>query len=271
CPGHSACAQPAAVQHDSARLPGLSRLTWEHLHREGLHQLEHILENTPDDLRRIKGIGRARALDLLAFAEAVIQQMPVMRGSLPEVARSLGVMLDLETRLDDGQVWCFGWQGADGRFQAAIVDRYFEGDKLQLPDGQMITIIENSDEGWRLVAEAAQQLPGPVYHWGNFEKGVLRATAPADVIEILDTRLHDLNRTFKQTCMLPVRGTSIKKVAPYLGFHWPEGSNVFAAWGDYNVWLRDGNADALARACAYNRADVEALAIIWQWLLDNSP
>lgn len=270
CPWHSSCQQAAAVGRDIALLPGLSRQTWEHMHRENISTLDHILVLSPQDLSHFKGVGKKRAMEIQAHAQAVMSGMPVPRCPLPEKVRLPGVMLDLETRLDDGQVWCFGWRGADGRTRAAIVDRFCEEELLYLLDGQELIIIRDSDEGWRMVAEAANEMPGPVYHWGSFEKGVLRNTAPPDVIRVLDDRLHDLNRTFRQTYALPVRGTSIKKVAPYLGFHWPEGTNAFSAWADYSAWLLDSNADALARACAYNRADVDALALIWQWMVDSS-
>lgn len=270
CPWQSSCEQTAAAGRDIALLPGLSRQTWAHMQRENVTTLEHILSLSPQELSRFKGVGKTRALEMQAHARAVVSGIPVPRCPLPDKVRLPGVMLDLETRLDDGAVWCFGWRGADGRTQVAIVDEYCEEDMLHCPDGQAITIIKNSDEGWRMVTEAADELPGPVYHWGNFEKGVLRSTAPADVIYALDSRLHDLNRTFRQTYALPVRGTSIKKVAPYLGFHWPEGTNALSAWADYSAWLSESNADALARACAYNRADVDALALIWQWMVDSS-
>jgi len=87
------------------------------------------------------------------------------------------------------------------------------------------------------------------------------------VIEVLEGRLHDLNRTFKNSFALPMRSTSIKKVAPYFGFAWPEGTNAFSAWHDYTAWLLDNDRDRLARACAYNRADVEALDLIWRWMV----
>jgi uncharacterized protein len=268
CPWRISCEKTAQSNRSVALLPGLPRHTWEGMRRAGIHTLDQLLELQADDLRHFKGVGKKRALELLNSARAFTGNRPAVRGPLPEIARLPGVMLDLETRLDDGSIWCFGWQGADGRIQAAIVDRYYEGDHLRLPDGAEVTIVSNSDEGWRMVSAAAQELPGPVYHWGNFEMGMLKSTAPPDVITALVDRLHDLNRTFRKTVAIPVRGTSLKTVAPYLGFEWPEGANALTACADYEAWLLDNDADALARACAYNRADVEAMAMIWRWLLD---
>jgi uncharacterized protein len=268
CPWRASCEKTAKHERSVALLPGLPRHTWEGMRRAGIHTIDQLLELEPDDLRHFKGVGKKRALELLTSARAYTGNRPTVRGPMPEAARLPGVMLDLETRLDDGSIWCFGWQGADGRIQAAIVDRYYEDDSLLLPDGARVTMVESSDEGWRMVAAAAQEMPGPVYHWGSFEMGMLKNTAPPDVIDALADRLHDLNRTFRKTVAIPVRGTSLKTVAPYLGFEWPEGTNALTACADYEAWLLDNNAHALARACAYNRADIEAMAMIWRWLLD---
>lgn len=271
CPWLNACRTAAAARHDVALLPGLSRLTWEHLRAAGILTLEDLLALEPAALQRIKGVGKVRVGDMQAHAQAVVHNRPVRRQPLPDALRVPGMMFDLETCIngDVGTPWCFGWQVAGEATQAAIVDRYYEGERLRLPDGVVIHIIPDSDTGWRMMAAEAARVEGKVFHWGGFERGVLKATAPEDAIDTLDTRLHDLNQTFRKSAALPLRGTSIKKVAPYLGFRWPEGTDAFSAWNDYNAWLLESNADALARACAYNRADVDALDVIWRWLLED--
>ncbi|NWG15252.1 MAG: TM0106 family RecB-like putative nuclease [Chloroflexi bacterium] len=266
CRWRAACEQTASASQDITLLPGLSRITWEHLHHEGIQTLNQILDIPPESLRRIKGIGQARAQEFHIFAQAVVSSRPVQRHPLPETLRQPSIMFDLETRLDNGLPWCFGWQVDGQAATAAIVDPYCQDDQLALPDGTRVIVVADSDQGWQLIAETAREHPGLILHWGSFEMGVLRQTAPPDVVAALQSRLHDLNKTFKKTCVLPVRGTSIKKVAPYLGFHWPPGATALSAWADYNAWLKDNDRDALARACAYNRADVEALTVIWRWL-----
>ncbi|GIL14650.1 MAG: hypothetical protein BroJett038_33700 [Chloroflexota bacterium] len=270
CRWRAACEQTASASRDITLLPGLSRMTWEHLHREDIHTLDQILSLPPEALKRFKGVGQTRAYEFHTFAQAAVHSRPVQRQPLPEILRQPGIMFDLETRLDSGLPWCFGWQVDGQPATAAIVDPYCEDGRLLLPDGAQVMVAADSDEGWRLLAETAQKHPGLLFHWGGFEMGVLRQTAPPDVVDALQGRLHDLNKTFKKTCVLPVRGTSIKKVAPYLGFRWPPGATALTAWADYNAWLKDNDRDALARACAYNRADVEALTIIWRWLVDSS-
>jgi predicted RecB family nuclease len=267
-----ACRSAATARRDIALLPGLSRLTWEHFRTEGILTLDDLLTLEPAALQRFKGVGKVRAGDLHAHAQAVVHNRPVRRQPLPTDLRVPGMMFDLETCItgDVGVPWCFGWQVAGEPTQAAIVDRYYEGERLALPDGAIIRMIPDSDTGWRLMASEAERVDGKVFHWGGFERGVLKATAPEDAIAALHHRLHDLNQTFRKSAALPVRGTGIKKVAPYLGFAWPEGTDAFSAWYDYSAWLLESSADALARACAYNRADVDAMDVIWRWLLDTN-
>jgi hypothetical protein len=242
------------------------------MRREGIHTLDHILVLSPQDLLRFKGVGKSKALEIFTYAQAINQGQPIQRSPVPEAALQPGMMLDLETCIEGsvGIPWCFGWQGRDEHFQVAIVDAFCDQSRLRLPDDVEVRIVSSSDEGWRMFAEAAAGDPGPIYHWGSFEKGVLRATAPTEVVLALENRLHDLNKTFKQTFAFPVKGTSIKTVAPYLGFRWPEGTNAFSAWDDYRAWLLESDKYALARACSYNRADVEAMALIWHWMQVNN-
>jgi predicted RecB family nuclease len=242
------------------------------MHREGITTLDQLLLLTPKDLEGFKGLGKTKALELYSYARAVHAARPIQRNPVPDAVRQEGTMLDLETCIDGqsmGFPWCFGWQEYGGPFQVAIVNRFYESSGPRLADGTPVTVVADSDEGWRMIARVALRNPGPIYHWGSFEKGVLRSTAPPDAIEILDNRLHDLNRSFRRSYVFPVRGTSIKTVAPYLGFSWPPESSAFTAWADYRAWLREDDVDALMRACAYNRADVEAMFLIWQWMTDN--
>lgn len=269
CGWHSACTRVAQHERAFTLLPGLSQVTWEHMRQAGIRTVEDVAALSSAELQKFKGVGKTRALEMLSSAQAMSAGQPVLRSPLPPLVRLPGVMLDLETRLDDNEVWCFGWQGVEGGVQVAVVAKRFDGDSLALPDGQTIHIIPDSDTGWRMVAEAAAQMPGPVYHWGAFEQGVLRASAPRDVIEALQDRMHDLNRTFRKSFALPLRSTSIKTVAPYFGFAWPEGANALTAHDDYRAWLLDNDRAALARACAYNRADVEALALVWRWMVES--
>lgn len=271
CPWQQSCSRAAYETRDITLLPGLKRETWVALRDAGLATWDDLSAQTPKALEHFRGLGPSTARTLHAYAQAFAENAPRWLEALSPAARQPGLMLDLETRLDDGQPWCFGWLEPEGAFHAAVVDAYCDPGPLTLPGGATITIVPDSDTGWKMVATAAAHSAGPVYHWSGFERTVLRATAPAAVTEVLDGCLHDLHRTFRQTCVLPARGTSIKVVAGHLGLRWPQGSNALTAWSDYLAWLGEGDASRLARAVAYNRADVEALALIQMWLVAHAP
>lgn len=302
CHWYSACTAAAELQRDFTLIPGIQRPTWEQMRAEGIRTVDDVAARDTRELQRFKGIGRQRAQEIRAHAQALIDNRPMQRQPLPEIARQPGVMLDIETHLDNGLPWCFGFMDIGGRVQVAVVASHFsphplhenepqplplQGEGLRggvhlpqgagggdafptydLPDGSRITIIPDSDAGWRLVAATGQNQP--VYHWSGYEMDVLRKTGPPDAVAALENRLHDLHRTFKQTVTIPVRGTSIKKVGPYLGYHWPNGVSALTAWTDYQAWLLDNDKEALARACAYQRADVEALEVVWKWLNEST-
>jgi hypothetical protein len=186
---------------------------------------------------------------------------------LPDLLLQPGILFDLETRLDDGTPWCFGWQSGSAPMEAILVDRHYQGDPLALPDGTVLTMVDHHQEGWRAFADLCASVPGPIYHWGSFEKGVLRKTAPPAVITALEDRLHDLCRTYRQCCRLPLPNASIKTVAAYLGQAWPPGSSALTCWADYRAWLLEADRERLAQGIAYNRADVEALGRVRAWML----
>ncbi len=291
CHWYSVCMSDAEATRDFAIIPGLQRETWEQMRTDGIRTVDDVAARDTRELQRFKGIGKQRAQEIRTHAQALIDNRPMHRQPLPEIARQPGVMLDIETRLDNGVPWCFGFMDMAGKLHVAVVAARFspienkphsqplplqgEGRRggvdfpsYELPDGQRITIIPDSDAGWRLVAATGGNQP--VYVWSSYEMDVLRKTGPPDAVATLEKRLHDLHKTFKQTVTIPIRGTSIKKVGPYLGYHWPQGVSALTAWADYQAWLLDNDREALARACAYQRADVEALDVVWKWLNESS-
>jgi uncharacterized protein len=270
CPWLADCTDKARQQRNFTLLPMLKQQTRRHLWDEGIRTYDEIAAMSAADLQRFYGIGKVNAHDILCIAKAFANDGPVWRKSFPDELRLPGIMFDLETNLNTGAPWCFGWQVAGEPVQIAVVDRYCESGPLKLPGGLNVTIVENSDEGWELLAQDALKVPGSIFHWTDFDLGVLRKTAPRQVVEALAGRTHDLHKTFKATVTLPIQSTSIKTVGAHLGYTWPHGSDAFGAWDDYNRWLLDGDKYALARACAYQSADVEALDIVWRWLVRGS-
>lgn len=250
-------------------LYGISRQTLEHFYLEEITSLAQVAEMTPAELRRFKGIGQVKAVRIRAHAQALMTEEAVWHAPLPEVCQQPGIMLDIETEFDPGRPWSFGWQKPGEAVQITVVAPHLHTGRYRLPDGHELILVKDYDAAWGLIAEAAADVPGPIYHWSKYEVGVLRQSASRGLIAQLEPRLHDLLETFQQTVAPPVTSFSIKNIGAYLGIRWPDGEDAYAAWMGYLQWQRQGEPHGLATGCAYLRSDVEALTAAWTWIVSS--
>lgn len=277
--------------HPLDSLSDLSHTTREHLRRNGITTLDQIVTLTPDDLMRVKGI-KTRAAAIHAAARAYVENQPIRYAPMHPICRCEGVMFDLETDPRSGVPWSWGWIDSAGTPHTLIVASPESGapltNSVDLPDGRTIHLASGSDSAWRMFAEFLSASDCPIYHWTKFDQGVLRATAPKDVVSELDGRMHDLYTSFKNYARLPIRSYSLKVVAAYLFQNpqygsngsgsrtnanynptiklWQEYDSWWMAWEDYRAWLKEGDTAILSRACNYQQADVEGLAVVWKWM-----
>jgi predicted RecB family nuclease len=251
-------------------LSGLSRQAQDNLRRAGITNMQQIVSLTPADLQRIKGI-KTSATAIHTHARAFVEDKPIWYGAFPAECCPSGYMFDLETDPYTGVPWSWGYCDLDGTPGNIIVAPHSQPTDVQLPDGRVINIVPNQREAWLLFAQAVAGNNGLIFHWTGFDAGVTRAHAPVEVRDLLLDRMHDLHGTFKRSVKFPVSGNSLKTVARYLDFSWYEYDAWDAAFNDYRQWLSHGTLEALARSCNYQQADVEALAVVWRWLVQNQP
>ncbi|MEO8394280.1 MAG: ribonuclease H-like domain-containing protein [Chloroflexota bacterium] len=258
------------MPHDISALSGLSKQAQDNLRRAGLNTMQQIASLTPTDLQRIKGI-KTSAPGVHAHARAFVEDRPIWYGSLPNECLPLGYMFDLETDPYTQAPWSWGWCDTDGTPHMAIVAARRPESEVKLPDGRVVFVVPHQSDAWHLFAQAvsAAEENSLIFHWTGFDSGVTRTNAPAAVREPLLERMHDLHRTFKGSVKFPVSGNSLKTVGRYLGFHWQEYEAWDACYNDYRLWLAKGDVEALARAANYQQADVEALIVVWRWLIEN--
>ncbi len=273
CRWNDQCHTTAEAEKNITLLNGMSRRAWESLTAAGITTVDQLLSHTVESLCQFNGIGMATARQMHTSARAIQNGDAILLAPVPDELRRPHLMLDIETSLDfgnEGQPWSFGWSDVQGNLQAMIVAKYFEGDHLLLPDGRRVQIVEHYTDAWRMLAEYAAAHDLKIYHWSGFDASVMKQTAAPDVVEVLSPRMKDLLHIFKQTVMLPVRGRSIKKVAAYLGYAYPPESDYRQAWNDYQLWMLENDDEALARAMAYQLADVEAMLIARDWLIKRN-
>lgn len=262
CPWYGGCFDIARQSGDLSLISGLRRDSREALRAQGIRSLEHLASLTPDELRSIKGI-KSTAASIRAGAESLWRGEPVWYARLHATATEPGVMFDLETDPATGTPWSLGWF-TQGEPHVALVGR---GPNRQFPDGTHVHVRRTPDEAWWCMAEALAGEKSPIFHWTGYDLGVLKSTAPADVRDALAPRFFDLHRAFSQSVRFPVDGTSLKRVAAYLGYSWGAYESWFAAWEDYRAWLRTDDDTALQRSLRYQMDDVIALGKVWEWLV----
>lgn len=273
CPWYTACQAAARAEGHLDLLYNLPRTTRDHLRQAGVATLADVVARPPTDLQRVKGIGAKRARTLQANAQALLSGEPVWLAALPDLCRQPGWMFDLETCEVKGQTvpWCMGWCDVNGRTEIALVATVQLTESLMLPGGQRVILVPDSDSAWEAFAAAVAVTDAPIYHWSGYDAALLRQSAPAPVRTSLEPRLHDLNATLRRSVSLPLKSTSIKQVSTFLGFAWPGHQDYRAAYVDYRYWLESGDPTVLARACTYQRADVQSLAHVWHWMNETSP
>lgn len=269
-PGREQGRSAASRRLHVSMLPGLSRLAKEHLQQAGITSLEQLVAMPPEALKQFKGI-KTTASAVHAQARAFVEDHPIWYQDLPDRCLNNGVMFDLETDLYTQMPWSWGWVDSQNVPHVLITADGRHSHDVPLPDGRRIVVVPDKDAAWEAFADAVSDTDCPIYHWTGFDAGVMRSTAPWHVRQRLEARMHDLHRSFKQSVKFPVDGNSLKVVARYLSFDWVEYDAWDAAYWDYQRWLRRGDIEALVRSANYQQADVEALAVVWRWLVCHAP
>ena len=134
------------------------------------------------------------------------------------------------------------------------------------------------------VLEVFRAHPNAVFvHWHQaepmwIERYIGRLGAPAEFIEFIRTpgSMFDLHLALERCVRLPLRSTSVKYVAPWLGFNWSN-PNADAAWSTaqlhraYASQDRAERAELLAEVARYNADDLWAMRVVWRWLKSAWP
>lgn len=244
--------------------------TLAHLQAAGIYTLAQLAALSPDQLRTFKGI-KSTAEQVHAKARALHAAQPIWHGRLPPHCIDPGYMFDIETIPYTEEIWSIGWCDPDGQLFTAVCAGVEEPVTATLPDGRAVLLTPDSATLWASFAAAIPADSRPVYHWTGFDTGVMRKTAAPDVQNHFLPRSQDLHRVYKNAVCFPVENGSLKTVAGWLGFGW----SAYAAWDqayyDYRRFLTTGDGEALARACCYQRDDVEAMRVVWAWLVANDP
>ena len=119
-------------------------------------------------------------------------------------------------------------------------------------------------------------------HWHNaepmwLERYITRHGAPEEFVARVRApgAMFDLHRALERSVRLPLRSTSIKFVAPWLGFKWSN-PDADAAWSTAQLHRAYATADPaererlLAEVATYNADDLWAMRVVWRWMAAHS-
>lgn len=251
---------------------GVGAATQAKLAGLGITRVEHLAEADEGRLCQVPGVAERSARRMRLAARALVEGRPIALGPPKLRASRTEVFLDLEGTgdVDDGLEPMDYLIGALVRETGATTERYHSFVAPGL-DGEATM--------WREFLAWFEKLEGPVlYHWSSYEAVHLRRLrerhgCDAATFARLERSLVDLHKVATDAFVFPTHGTSIKVVAPYLGFTWRhkdvDAMESIALYFDY---AEDpiGNGGSLLRVLDYNEDDCIAMRVVKDWLSARS-
>ena len=257
CEWREHCLPIAEAAEDVSLLPGMTRQAWRGLREQGLGTLRAIAGATPKELQAIKGIGKKRARKYTTLAQAFLEERAIPFEKLMFEASQAPIFFDVESVPGEGIIYLMGTlivEGGEARFEYDLAESR-----------------EDEAAMWRSFLDRMERLDGLLYHYGAYERTAICQLADrygegerAD--DLLD-RMIDLRRILIDSVALPLRGYSLKDVAPWLGFEWTgETQAADDSMLEYIRWLEDGDRRRLERILRYNEDDCRATLAVYEWL-----
>ena len=275
CDHYAHCWDRAEAERRIEVMPAVTRARAELLRAEGVRTVDELAARTPESFRKREL--REAAGALLSEARAFATGAPVWlrdpalpRGRTP-------VWFDVESDSDGERaevpvyLWGLAVEHSEPRFEPILSELTPEGDA----------------HAWRrFVARALEVFrdhPDAVWvHWHHaepmwIERYIARLGAPAEFVERMRTpgTLLDLHHRLERSVRLPLRSTSVKYVAPWLGFQWSN-PDADAAWSTAQLHHAratsdpDERARLLAEVARYNADDLWAMRTVWRWMEEHS-
>jgi len=260
CAWREVCIPMIEQSQDASLIPGLRRDVWHALHERGLGTLSAVAASAPEGLIAIRGVGGKTAPYLVRQAQALVSGQSVLTGAAVRLPRSdPEVFFDVESLPSEGLFYLLG----------TLIVRSGQA----VYEADMASGLSDEQRIWESFLQRMDALSGAViYHYGTYERAALKTLAGryggAEQAGRLLERMVDLERTLKDSVVLPLRSYSLKEVAPWLGFRWTgETQTGGGSIEEYLSWLEDGQAEHLQHILRYNEEDCRAALAVRDWLI----
>lgn len=257
CAWRDVCIPLVDAAQDASLIPGLRRDVWRALHERGIGGLADVASADAGQLLAIKGLGEKTAPAIVRKARALSmgEMILIDKPCLPPPGDDL--VFDVESVPGEGLFYLMG----------LLV--HAEGDYRY--DHHLARRMQDERQMWLDLLARFERHSGAIYHYGVYECTTVkklgeRYSTQEQAGALLD-RLIDLEKVAKDCAVLPLRSTSLKAVAPWLGFAW---SGAIQGGEDsmleYLAWLDDGDQAHLDRILHYNEEDCRATLAVLEWL-----
>ncbi|MBN1122760.1 MAG: TM0106 family RecB-like putative nuclease [Anaerolineae bacterium] len=262
CHWHDVCVPELEASEDVSLLSGIRRSVWQQLRAQGIRTYHDMAKLSPGELVVYKGVGKITAEKMINQAQALSTGQPVVFApvDLPEPT-DLEIFFDVESVPSEDCFYLMGLLVRRGD------DLTFEYDLAEHPGEQAAM--------WEQFLQHIDRIGGWVYHYGVYERTAInclmsRFGEDPRALDLLD-RLVDLQKVINESVTLPLKGYSLKDVAPWLGFEW-SGVTQHAddSMLEYFHWLETGDRTHIDNILVYNKDDVEATRVVRDWLLTLS-
>ena len=271
CDHYAHCWDRAEAEHRIEVMPAVTRARAEMLRAEGVRTFHELAARAPGSFARREL--REAAPALLNEARAFATGAPVWLRD-PALPRDrTPVWFDVESDAEGERaevpvyLWGLAVERAEPVFEPILSELTPEGD---------------ADAWRRFVARALEvfrEHPDAVWvHWHHAEpmwldRYIARHGAPAAFVERMRApgTLLDLHHRLERCVRLPLRSTSVKFVAPWLGFRWSN-PDADAAWSTAQLHRARATKDPAERqqlldeVARYNADDLWAMRTVWRWL-----
>lgn len=262
CAWQAPCKTVALEGQDVSLIPGVRRSVWAELHQRRLGTLPAAAATSREQLINIRGVGEKTADSIILHARAMVSKLPVQIGNpdLPPVSQ-VEVFFDIESVPNEGLYYLFG-------LLTKQRNRWvYEYELAQQPTDERAI--------WESFLRRIDRLGGWVYHFGSYEQSAIKKLQErygADLrADSLLKRMVDLEKSVKQTVVMPLESYSLKDVAGWLNFQWAHGGIDRADDSilEYVRWLESHKKSHLDRIVQYNEDDCRATVLVRDWLLSQ--
>ncbi len=256
CAWFNVCVPDMRNRRDISLVYRMQGRVAEQLRERGVLTVDQLAGLRPDDLISLRGVGKLTAGRLIRQAQAMAAGQPVIH-SLPGLPSApVEAFFDVESIPADQLIYLFGIVIRDGngvRFEYELAENA----------GQQ-------EATWESFLARIDAFDGPVYHYGTYEKTVMRQLIARfgddPRADRLKDRLLDIEKTLHNSVVLPLLGYSLKDVDKYIGFERRDTMKGDDSILEYLAWLEDGDHTHLERIIAYNEEDCRATLAIRDWL-----